>query len=746
MTDHRQHLKSMATRTVAMVVASFVALFGVQAIAASPEVAEILEPAVGVGPLDAGDVHMVAEFTDGEDDEDEHVCSDWEIRTPDGEVAWEAHCAEGGAKVHIHFGDGEFVNDYAGRDALDNKSSYELWVRFKDSGEPGEEWSEWMVRPFTTREKGPEGSEAETWTAREGFVVEKFAEDLRLPTNIAMTPEPGSRPGDPLMYVTELYGTVKVIARDGTVRDYETNLLNFDPTGDFPGSGEMGLTGIAVEPTTGDVFVTRVRRGEDGFHPQVVRLISDDHGFTSTEEQVLSIPGLEEAPQEASHQISNLTISPDGNLFVHSGDAILHAGQAPNLNSYLGKILRMELDGSPVSGEDGDEPNPYYDPTNGIDAEDYVYASGLRNPFGGAWRLSDGTHWEVENGPALDRLAKVGAGLDYDWPADQGVRTHATYNWVPSHAPVNIDFIEAAKHDGSGFPSSSFGHAFVTESGPTYAAGPQANGKAVVEFGLGTDGELLSGPDPLAEYTGVGRATAVGLAAGPGGLYFTDLYKDVDAGSPIERGANVLRIRYCGAACPIEETSPPAPPAEPDSQRPRIERFKAARKVFAVGLDRSIRTGSASASVAHGTAFLYRLSERARVWIGIKPFVRGWRLRGRDNCRLFSKRARQRLRHRRVLRRCVLPGSRGVRRAGKCRRASWDRGVGRVRRARCVFRRPRGVIRGSGRPGGNTRLYAGRVRGRWLTPGRYLAVIRARDLSNKPARPRYAAFRVIRGQ
>jgi glucose/arabinose dehydrogenase len=734
----------MAKRAAAMAVASFLVLFGAQAIAAQPEVAEITEPAKGSGPLDPGDVHMVAAFADA--DEDEHLCSDWQIR-PAGsaEPAWEAHCAEGGAKIHIHFGDGEFVNDYAGRDALDNDSAYELWVRFKDGGgDPEEEWSEWMVRPFTTREEGPEGSEAEAWTAREGFVVEKFAEGLRLPTNIAMVPEPGSRPGDPLMYVTELYGDVKVVTRDGTVRDYATDQLNFDPTGDFPGSGEMGLTGIVVEPATGDVFVTRVHRGEDGLHPQVVRLVSDDHGFVAIEEQVLPIPGLEEAPQEASHQISNLTISPEGNLFVHSGDAILHAGQAPDLDSYLGKILRMELDGSPVSGEDGDEPNPYYDATDGIDAEDYVYASGLRNPFGGAWRLSDGTHWEVENGPSIDRLAKVIGGEDYDWPGDQELRAHAAYNWEPSHAPVNIDFVEAEKYDNSGFPSSFSGHAFVTESGPTYRPGPLTNGKAVVEFELEEDGDRISGPDMLARYTGVGRATAVGLAAGPGGLYFTDLYKDTGASSPIDRGANVLRIRYCGTACPID---PPPPETTPPDPPPTIDRFRSVRKVFAVGLDARVRRFAVAASAAgRGTAFLYRLSEDARVWIGIRPLVRGWRLLGRDNCRLFSKRARRRLRERVGLRRCVLPEARGVRRGRSCRRGSWLGGRGLLRAARCVLRRPHGVIRASGRAGENTRLYAGRLDGRRLTPGRYLGIARARDQSGNPAKPRYTTFRVARAR
>ncbi len=69
-----------------------------------------------------------------------------------------------------------------------------------------------------------------------------------LPVNIAFVLEPGPNPDDPLFYVTELYGTIKVVANDGTVSDYATGLLNFNPTGNFPGSGEQGLTGIVVEP------------------------------------------------------------------------------------------------------------------------------------------------------------------------------------------------------------------------------------------------------------------------------------------------------------------------------------------------------------------------------------------------------------------------------------------------------------------------------------------------------------------
>jgi hypothetical protein len=46
------------------------------------------------------------------------------------------------------------------------------------------------------------------------------------------------------------------------------------------------------------------------------------------------------------------------------------------------------------------------------------------------------------------------------------------------------------------------------------------------------------------EYTGSGKATAAGLAATPDGLYFTDLYKDLNSTSAIDPGARLLRVRY----------------------------------------------------------------------------------------------------------------------------------------------------------------------------------------------------------
>ncbi|MBX3378071.1 MAG: PQQ-dependent sugar dehydrogenase [Phycisphaeraceae bacterium] len=394
------------------------------------------------------------------------------------------------------------------------------------------------------------------WTARQpGFKVEIVATGFRLPVNIAFIPNPGPQPNAPLFYVTELYGTIKVVKRDGTVGTYAQGLLNYTPSGIFPGSGEQGLTGITVDPATGDVFAAMLYDppggGEDR-HPRIVRFVSLDGGHTAASQTIiLDMPG---EIQGQSHQVSNLTIGPDGKLYIHNGDGF-DASTAQNLDSYRGKLLRANLNGTAPPD------NPFYNASNGINSRDYIYAYGLRNPFGGAWRAADGKHYEVENGPSIDRFAKVEAGRNFLWNGtDQSMTNFAIYNWNPSTGPVNIAFIQPSTFNGSQFPASKQGNAYITESGPTWGTGPAWIGKKITEWVLDASGGLVSGPVTLVEYNGPGKATVAGLAAGPDGLYFTDLYKDLNATGPTDTGANVLRIRFVGAAeFTANTTTGPAP-------------------------------------------------------------------------------------------------------------------------------------------------------------------------------------------
>jgi hypothetical protein len=156
----------------------------------------------------------------------------------------------------------------------------------------------------------------------------------------------------------------------------------------------------------------------------------------------------------------------------------------------------------------------------------------------------------VENGPSIDRFVQINPGVDYLWDGDNSDMVQfALYNWSPSHAPVNLAYIQQQTFAGSQFPASLMDRAYVTESGPTLGIGPQTRGKRIVEFTQNAAGTVTAGPTKLVEYAGNGAGSVVGLAAGPDGLYFTSLYND-DAKSAaqvalaIGPGAKVYRVRY----------------------------------------------------------------------------------------------------------------------------------------------------------------------------------------------------------
>jgi len=590
---------------VVSLVAAFILLAGT-ATAAAPAPPTITEPSADGQLAHPADVHMEAGgFSDP--DADTFACTDWEIRTADAsEVVWRAPCKSGTLGVHIHLGDGTFVNDYSKRTELSFDSSYVLEVRVHDSAG---EVSAWAARPFGTYPPSSPGG-AIAWSPLEpGYVIDDVADGLQLPTNVAFVPQPGSGPADPIGYVTELYGRIKTITRDGSVSDYVSGLLNFNPTGDFPGSGAQGVTGIVVDPVSGDLFASMLYDSDPGpldgpHYPKVVRFHSTDGGRTAaTQTTILDMVG---ETQTFSHQISNLTIGPDEKLYVHMGDGF-DPTKSTNLDSLRGKILRMNLDGTAAAG------NPYYDDSDGITARDYVFASGLRNPFGGAWRAANGSHYEVENGPGVDRLARIPSGFDgtYDG-TDASMQVGALYNWSPAHGPVNLAFVQPEAFGGSGFPLSQMDHAFVTESGPTYSAGPQTLGKRIVEFDPDpVTGEIGGHPHTLVEYTGTGRATAAGLAAGPGGLFFTELYEDHGT-TAIDPGARLLRIRYGLPTRPVLRYTSPASPANDNMPRVmgtaqfgstvRLYADPACHLLVASGTSEELRSSGIAVSVADNTS------------------------------------------------------------------------------------------------------------------------------------------------
>ena len=159
-----------------------------------PATPRIIEPGSDGQILHPADVHMATDPFADANTGDTHRCTDWEIRLSSSfELVWAAACST--VLVHAHFGDGAFVNSYAGRTELAYDTDYRLRVRHRDSsGDVATEWSAWAARPFRTASPPASGTST-AWTLRQaGYQVEVVASGFELPVNIAFIPNAGTGP------------------------------------------------------------------------------------------------------------------------------------------------------------------------------------------------------------------------------------------------------------------------------------------------------------------------------------------------------------------------------------------------------------------------------------------------------------------------------------------------------------------------------------------------------------------------
>ena len=72
------------------------------------------------------------------------------------------------------------------------------------------------------------------WSLKENFDISIDTEGYRFPTAIAFVPNPGNGPKDPLYFVTELRGKVKVVTNDRTVYTFAKDFFTFKPLEELP--------------------------------------------------------------------------------------------------------------------------------------------------------------------------------------------------------------------------------------------------------------------------------------------------------------------------------------------------------------------------------------------------------------------------------------------------------------------------------------------------------------------------------
>ena len=148
--------------------------------------------------------------------------------------------------------------------------------------------------------------------------------------------------------------------------------------------GEQGLLSVAFPPgftAKRRCYVDYTAAGGGAAGQTVVSrfgLLADGNADPASEEILLTIN-----QPFANHNGGQLAFGPDGYLYIGMGDGGSGGdpgNRAQNLNSRLGKVLRIDAENS-VPGRLAIPPdNPFV----GVAGDDAVWASGLRNP----WRFS----------------------------------------------------------------------------------------------------------------------------------------------------------------------------------------------------------------------------------------------------------------------------------------------------------------------------------------------------------------------
>jgi glucose/arabinose dehydrogenase len=271
----------------------------------------------------------------------------------------------------------------------------------------------------------------------EGAVrVETVARGLEHPWALEFLP-------DGRMLVTERPGRVRIVERDGRLSE---------PFAGVPrvlARGQGGLLDAALDPRFADnrlVYLSYAEPGEGGTAGTAVARGRLGDGRL---EDVQVIYRQQPKVEGANHFGSRLVFAPDGTLFVALGERFDYSAQAQDLSSGLGKIMRINSDGSvprdnPFVGRAGAQP------------EIWSYGHRLHPQTGQLWSVEHGAR-------GGDELNRPEAGKNYGWPViSYGVHYSGAkigegtakpgmeqplYYWDPVIAPSGMVF-----YTGEAFP------------------------------------------------------------------------------------------------------------------------------------------------------------------------------------------------------------------------------------------------------------------------------------------------------
>jgi glucose/arabinose dehydrogenase len=230
--------------------------------------------------------------------------------------------------------------------------------------------------------------------------IQVVAKGLTSPWAVELLP-------DGRFLVTERGGSLRIVAADGTVSA---------PVQGLPAvlaSGQGGLLDVALDPDFArnkTIYWSFSEARDGGNGTSLAKGVLTEQGGTAKLDGVQVIFRQQPALNSSLHFGSRIAFGRDGKLFLSLGERSIPAGQvqAQDLNSHLGKVVRINTDGTVPSD------NPFVGRAN---AKPEIWSWGHRNVQGATIDSATGKLWTIEHGPrGGDELNQPRAGLNYGWP------------------------------------------------------------------------------------------------------------------------------------------------------------------------------------------------------------------------------------------------------------------------------------------------------------------------------------------
>jgi glucose/arabinose dehydrogenase len=222
--------------------------------------------------------------------------------------------------------------------------------------------------------------------------------------------------GSGRLFIVEQGGVIKVLQPGSSTPTVFLNITSRVLSG-----GERGLLGLAFHPLYASnrrffVFYTQQTDGELVIAEYLASATNPNVAGT-TERRILQIPH-----PRGNHNGGMLAFGEDGYLYIGVGDgggAYDPDANAQNLNSLLGKLLRIDVDQTSGGNEYA---SPSDNPFVFIEGRDEIYSYGLRNPWRFSFDRQTGEPWvgDVGQGAREEVDTPMVSGGNYGWPILEG--------------------------------------------------------------------------------------------------------------------------------------------------------------------------------------------------------------------------------------------------------------------------------------------------------------------------------------